>query len=189
MSATFFDPAHSAERTPPTTDLESTTDLQGHTTDLSPVTRDIEPPEEIDAASPSEIVRSAKLERVGQTPLAPGKVLCDRFILERIVGSGGTAVVYQARDMSATNVRIALKVPRTDRGDRQRAAMRLNHEFAQASKLAHPSIVRVFDLVEHEGTCFMTMELIEGRLLSTIVRDWTMLPRALARSARSSKRR
>jgi serine/threonine protein kinase len=189
MSATFFDPAHSAERIPPTTDLESTTDLQGHTTDLSPVTRDIEP---------GEIVGTPQLERVEQAPparrlalptppqpLAPGQVLCDRFILERVVGNGGTAVVYQARDMSANsdgvgNVRVALKVPRTDRGDRQRAVARLSHEFAQASKLSHPSIVRVFDLIEHEHTYFMTMELIEGRLLSTIVRDWTMLPRALA---------
>ena len=178
MSATFFDPAHSAERIPPTMDLESTTDLQGHTTDLSPLTSDIKP---VEQAPPP------RRPAVPQ-PLEPGQVLCDRFILERVVGSGGTAVVYQARDLSAhddggdgaANVRVALKVPRPDRGDRQRAVARLNHEFAQASKLSHPSIVRVFELIEHDRTCFMTMELIEGRLLSTIVRDWTMLPRALA---------
>jgi len=112
-------------------------------------------------------------------------VLCDRFILERVVGSGGTAVVFQARDLSANgdgaaNVRVALKAPRSDRGDRARAAARLHHEFAQARKLSHPNIVRVFELIEHTDSCFMTMELIEGRLLSTLVRDWTMLPRALA---------
>jgi serine/threonine protein kinase len=200
MSATFFDPVHCAERIPPTTDLESTTDLQGHTTDLAPVTRDIEPAE-VHSEHPSEIVGMTQLERVEQAPptrrlaapqaLAPGQVLCDRFILERIVGSGGTAVVYQARDMSARNdgadggdgtasVRVAVKAPRADRGDRERATARLNHEFAQASKLAHPNIVRVFELIEQGNSCFMTMELIEGRLLSTIVRDWTMLPRALA---------
>ena len=130
MSATFFDPAHSTERIPPTTDLESTTDLQGHTTDLSPVTSDIEP-----AEIPAEILATPQLDRVEQERparrpaapqlLAPGAVLCDRFILERVVGSGGTAVVYQARDMSApgdgaASVRVALKVPRADRGDRER---------------------------------------------------------------------
>jgi serine/threonine protein kinase len=184
MSATFFDPVHSAERTPPTMDLESTTDLQGHTTDLAPATKDIEPAA-VHSERPSEIVGTTKLERVD---LAPGQVLCDRFILERIVGSGGTAVVYQARDLSAhsdggdgaANVRVALKAPRVDRGDRERATARLHHEFAQASKLGHPNIVRVFELIEQGNLCFMTMELIEGRLLSTIVRDWTMLPRALA---------
>lgn len=173
-------------RPTPTTDLESTTDLQGgHTTDLAPVTTDIEAP---------AIVGAPKLERVDspqtQTPtpakpLAPGAVLCDRFILERVVGQGGTAVVYQARDMASTDgttasVRVALKAPRPDRGDRVRATARLQHEFVQASKLSHPNIVRMFELIEHAGSCFITMELIEGRLLSTIVRDWTMLPRALA---------
>jgi serine/threonine protein kinase len=196
MSAIFLDPALAAHNRPAmrganTTDLESTTDLQGeHTTDLSPVTTDAEIP---------AIVSTPSLEQVGpplpaQRPatslappksLEPGAVLCDRFILERSVGSGGTAVVYQARDMaangdSATNVRVAVKAPRTDRGDRARATARLQHEFEQARKLAHPNIVRVFELHEHAGVPFMTMELIEGRLLSTIVRDWTMLPRALA---------
>jgi serine/threonine protein kinase len=94
-------------------------------------------------------------------------------------------VVYQARDMTASNgttasVRVALKAPRPDRGNRARATGRLQHEFAQASKLSHPNIVRMFELIEHADSCFITMELIEGRLLSTIVRDWTMLPRALA---------
>jgi serine/threonine protein kinase len=189
MSETFFeaDPAlrdRSRERPSPTTDLESTTDLQGeHTTDLSPVTTDIDAP---------AIVGTPNLERVApaqasrtEKGLVPGAVLCDRFILERMLGSGGTAVVYQARDMSASgggaaNVRVALKAPRADRGDRTRANARLRHEFAQACKLQHPNIVRVFELIEQPESCFMTMELIEGRLLSTIVRDWTMLPRALA---------
>ena len=168
--------------TPATTDLESTTDLQGgHTTDLAPATIDIDVP---------AIVGAPDLERVDPTeppasqPLAPGVVLCDRFIVERVVGSGGTAVVYQARDMTAsggasTDVRVALKAPRPDR-DRTRAAARLQHEFNQARKLSHPNIVRVFELHEHAESRFMTMELIEGRLLSTIVRDWTMLPRGLA---------
>lgn len=211
MSASSLDPTTAGsnperppERTAHTTDLESTTDLTGDhiTTDFSPVTIDIEP-----AAIPVEIVATPELERCDPAPdaafaarevpglgrqrlsapqpLAPGAILCERFILERVVGSGGTAVVFQARDMSssaetAPTHRVALKTPRTDRGDRVRATARLQHEFEQARKLAHPSIVRVFDLHQCGDAGFMTMELIEGRLLSTIVRDWTMLPRALA---------
>ena len=188
MSASFFEQRSSlyrpGERPTPTTDLESTTDLQGgNTSDLAPATSDFDGP---------AIVNSPVLEHVEspqtQTPakpLAPGAVLSDRFILERVLGNGGTAVVYQARDMtpskdSTASVRVAVKAPRPDRGDRVRATARLQHEFAQACKLSHPNIVRVFELVEHADSCFMTMELIEGRLLSTIVRDWTMLPRALA---------
>ena len=186
MSASFFKQRtlhRPGERPATTTDLESTTDLDGGTTDLAPATTDIEP---------AAIVGEPRLERVDEPqgpppakPLAPGAVLCDRFILERVVGNGGTAVVFQARDMIAskdttTSVRVALKTPRPDRSDRARATARLQHEFAQARKLSHPNIVRMFELIEHCDSCFITMELIEGRLLSTIVRDWTMLPRALA---------
>jgi serine/threonine protein kinase len=186
MSATFLDPAmaarnrSSAGRSATTTDLESTTDLVSeHTTDLSPVTHEVDP------ANPESEQRPAAPQLRAHEPLAPGAILCDRFILERVLGSGGTAVVYQARDLVANegadaNVRVAVKAPRLDRGDRARAAARLRHEFDQATKLAHPSIVRVFELHTYDDSCFLTMELIEGRLLSTLVRDWTMLPRALA---------
>lgn len=198
------------ERIPPTMDLESTMDLTGeHTTDLAPVTTDTDRPElsaDFSAEMPAEIAGTPDLEPLEpqadtgfiarelpglgrQRPaapkaLAPGEVLCDRFILERVLGSGGTAVVFQARDLTsastAPDLRVALKAPRSDRGDRVRAAARLHHEFEQASKLSHPNIVRMFDLHEQDESCFITMELIEGRLLSTILRDWTMLPRALA---------
>ena len=198
MSATFLDPALAARsrpggRSPATTDLESTTDLQvENTTDLSPVTTDIVPVtivgaglERAGVAEPEQRPAEPAQRPTSSKPLAPGAVLCDRFILERVVGNGGTAVVYQARDMSTSDgaadaVRVALKAPRLERGDRVRASTRLRHEFAQASKLSHPSIVRVFELHTDADSCFMTMELIEGRLLSTIVRDWTMLPRPLA---------
>ncbi len=187
MSASFFERRsllRPDSRPPATTDLESTTDLAGgHTTDLAPATTDVEP---------AAIVGEPGFERVdappsppAAKPLAPGAVLCDRFILERVVGNGGTAVVFQARDMIASkdttaSVRVALKTPRPDRGNHARATARLQHEFAQACKLSHPNIVRMFELIEHADSCFITMELIEGRLLSTIIRDWTMLPRALA---------
>jgi hypothetical protein len=110
-------------------------------------------------------------------------VLCDRYILERLLGSGGTAIVYQARDMASStgtgpNARVAIKLPRAD--GRDRAGARLRHEFELAQQLSHPSIVRVFELHEDGGSYFMTMELIEGRLLSQIIRAWTMLPRSLA---------
>ncbi len=117
--------------------------------------------------------------------LAPGKVLCDRYLLEQVIGCGGTAIVFRARDMlsgkgTAPNVQVAIKTPRPERGDPERAARRLKHEFEHARLLSHPSVVRVFDLHEDEGRCFITMELIQGRLLSQLLRDWTMVPVSLA---------
>ncbi|WP_331067253.1 protein kinase domain-containing protein [Steroidobacter sp.] len=117
--------------------------------------------------------------------LAPGKVLCDRYLLEQVIGCGGTAIVFRARDMlsakgTAPNLQVAIKTPRPELGNPQRAAMRLKHEFEHAKLLSHPSIVRVLELHEDEGRSFMTMELVQGKLLSQLLRDWTMMPQPLA---------
>lgn len=117
--------------------------------------------------------------------LAPGKVLCDRYLLEQVIGCGGTAIVFRARDMlsakgAAPNTQVAIKTPRPELGDPERAAKRLKHEFDHAKLLSHPSIVRVHELHEDEGRSFMTMELVQGKLLSQLLRDWTMVPASLA---------
>lgn len=117
--------------------------------------------------------------------MAPGHVLCDRFLLEQVIGCGGTAIVFRARDMlsakgAAPNLQVAIKTPRPELGDPERAAKRLKHEFEHARLLSHPSIVRVHELYEDEGRCFMTMELVQGKLLSQLLRDWTMVPVSLA---------
>lgn len=117
--------------------------------------------------------------------LAPGKVLCDRYLLEQVIGCGGTAIVFRARDMlsgkgTAPNLQVAIKTPRPELGEPERATKRLKHEFEHAKLLSHPSIVRVLELHEDEGRSFMTMELVQGKLLSQLLRDWTMMPVPLA---------
>ena len=90
-------------------DLESTTDLSPVTNDTDRVlpdivhTPDLEPG---DSMPPSgfaarELPGLGRQLPAGPRPLAPGAILCDRFILERILGNGGTAVVFQARDMTS----------------------------------------------------------------------------------------
>ena len=134
----------------------------------------------------SKSAASKSSDAQAQRPaLAPGKVLCDRYLLEQVIGCGGTAVVFRARDMlsargAAPNIQVAIKSPRPELGDAARAAKRLKHEFEHAKLLSHPSIVRVLELHEDEGQSFMTMELVEGKLLSQLLRDWTMLPAPLA---------
>jgi serine/threonine protein kinase len=137
------------------------------------------------AAPPAPRKAALKASQPQQPALAPGNVLCDRYLLEQVIGCGGTAIVFRARDMlsgkgAAPNIQVAIKTPRPELGDPERAAKRLKHEFEHAKLLSHPSIVRVFALQEHEGRSFLTMELVQGRLLSQLLRDWTMVPVSLA---------
>lgn len=121
--------------------------------------------------------------------IAPGSILCDRYILERAIGQGGTSIVYRARDIRRTDngsadASIAIKIPTPGAKHRERASARMRHEFERARALAHPNIVRVIELqqLEHADgeTCFMTMELIEGKLLSTLLKERSATPVSLA---------
>ena len=137
------------------------------------------------SAPPVRKLAALKAIESQRPALAPGKVLCDRYLLEQVIGCGGTAIVFRARDMlsakgSAPNLQIAIKTPRPELGEPERAAKRLKHEFDHARLLSHPSIVRVLELHEDEGRSFMTMELVKGKLLSQLLRDWTMVPVSLA---------
>lgn len=121
--------------------------------------------------------------------IAPGTILCDRYILERPIGQGGTSLVYRARDIRRTDgggadAAIAIKTPLPGAKDPARQATRLQHEYERAKVLTHPNIVRVFDLhrIDHaEGeTWLMTMELIDGKLLSTLMKERSATPVSLA---------
>lgn len=108
--------------------------------------------------------------------LTPGAVVNDRYLIEALIGSGGAALVYRARDMqssagAARNVQVALKTPRPDLHDADRARMRLTHEHEHMMRLSHPGIVRALELNVATPPFFMTMELIEGRPLTAVLRD------------------
>jgi serine/threonine protein kinase len=112
--------------------------------------------------------------------LRPGTVLNDRYLLEQALGAGGTALVFRARDLharnkAAHNAHVAIKIPKSEMKDRSRAIARLQHEFKHAQTLTHPNIVRVLDLDFDDQTWFMTMELIEGKSLAAILREWQTL--------------
>jgi len=109
-------------------------------------------------------------------PLQSGSILNERYLIERQLGSGGTARVFRARDLhqidkSSPRARVALKIPHTAVKDRSRATARLQHEFRHARSLTHPNIVQVFELAGDEQTCFMTMELIEGKSLAALMSE------------------
>lgn len=85
-------------------------------------------------------------------------------IVEKI-GSGGTGVVYKARQ-PALNRFVALKMVRAVDVDNQELLARFRTEARLVASLHHPRIVQVFDCGEHEGLPYLAMELVEGGPLS-----------------------
>ena len=99
-------------------------------------------------------------------PMAAGKKIANRFLVERELGHGGMGAVYLARD-EQLGERVALKVvTATMANDPAAAAERFRREVATARKVTHPNVIRIHDLLEDNGTLLLSMEYVEGMTLA-----------------------
>jgi serine/threonine protein kinase/tetratricopeptide (TPR) repeat protein len=102
-----------------------------------------------------------------------GEVLCDRFSIVRLLGTGGMGEVYEANDR-VLGESVALKTIRADIETRGDVRARFVQEVHAAKKISHANICRIHDLHQHRPTAgrgaaidFITMELLQGETLRT----------------------
>jgi serine/threonine-protein kinase len=95
------------------------------------------------------------------TPLQPITVGPYRVIGP--LGRGGMGEVFLADD-SRLHRKVALKALQAQAGDE--ATRRILREARAAARLDHPSIARVYDVIEHDGRLFMVMEYANGETLN-----------------------
>lgn len=113
--------------------------------------------------------------------LVPGSSL-QHFTLKRQIGEGGMGIVWAAQDTRSGNA-VALKVLRvTDEESARVLQARLLREAHAARLIAHPAIVPVLDVVEHEGYPVLVMDLLVGETLrQVLLREQRLTPGAAAR--------
>ncbi len=91
------------------------------------------------------------------------------YTLGRLIGRGGMALVYTARN-EHTGAEVAVKiVPGRPAAEGDTVAARFRHEAEIAAKLSHPNIVRVYDFFVADGTSVLVMELLRGESLATFL--------------------
>ena len=96
-----------------------------------------------------------------------GSMLGGRYQIEEIVGVGGMAVVYRARD-TILGRDVALKVLKKEFAEDPDIRKRFSIESRAVAKLSHHNIVSVFDVGSEDGTDYIVMELIEGITLKAV---------------------
>jgi serine/threonine protein kinase len=137
---------------------------------------------------PPELVPTK--ERDSTRPVEPTmheghRVLRDRFELGPLLGRGGMASVYQARDRHREGVSereqwVAVKVLNDGVIRAEEGARALQREFQHVQMLTHPAIVKVLDF-DYDGTTpFLVMELIEGENLESMLARGERLSRRVA---------
>jgi serine/threonine protein kinase len=104
------------------------------------------------------------------TRVESGTVLGNRYRLGDRVASGGMADVWAAED-DVLQRQVAVKVMRPDPDHEELFALRFRDEALHSAALIHTNIATLFDYGEDDGVAFLVMELVDGKPLSTIIKE------------------
>lgn len=98
----------------------------------------------------------------GAAPLTPGRTRLGPYEIVDLLGHGGMAAVYLARDRR-DGKEVAVKVLARVRPT---WAQRFRREFEAAKRVRHPNVVRVLEAGEQDGLAYFSMERIHGVMAS-----------------------
>jgi serine/threonine-protein kinase len=114
--------------------------------------------------------KAEALREVSAPVIEPGKVINNRYRVERLLGRGGMGAVYLADD-EVLGEQVALKVISSQFSiDHASLVDRFRREASAARKVSHTNVVRIHDLGEAPGgLLFISMEYVEGKTLAELL--------------------
>ena len=96
------------------------------------------------------------------------KIIAERYELLELIGQGGMADVYLAKDI-ILNRTIAIKILRTSLAKDPIYVTRFQREASAAAALSHRNIVEIYDVGEDEDKYYIVMEYIPGTTLKELI--------------------
>ncbi|HYR29591.1 MAG TPA: serine/threonine-protein kinase, partial [Thermoanaerobaculia bacterium] len=112
---------------------------------------------------------------IDQARFVPGDIIVGRYRIVGLLGSGGMGEVYRADDLKLAQP-VALKFLAESLSRSGAAQARFHREVSLARQISHRHVCRVYDIGEHAGMHFLTMEYIRGEELSSLLRRIGRLP-------------
>jgi len=105
-----------------------------------------------------------------------GSVIADRYLVSKLLGEGGMGQVYLAGHVRLPQ-QAAIKVLHASMVQDPGAVARFNREAANAARIEHERVARVFDFGEtSNGLVYLAMEFVPGRTLREVLDDSGRLP-------------
>ena len=107
------------------------------------------------------------------------RVLAGRYQVGEIIGRGGMADVFEGVDLRLGR-KIAIKLLKSDLANEENFESRFAQEAQASAKMAHPTIVRIYDAGEEittdsngnvKKTPFIVMEYVKGKLLRDLMHE------------------
>jgi serine/threonine protein kinase len=108
-----------------------------------------------------------------------GEPIAARYSLNRVIGSGATAVVHEGRDL-ITGQPVAVKLYRASGTVRHRVQQQ--REIAALTRLRHPGLIALHDCGTepgHDGRTYLVTDLVEGPSLKTRLFDGPLSTRSV----------
>ncbi|MDW8252150.1 MAG: serine/threonine-protein kinase, partial [Myxococcales bacterium] len=97
----------------------------------------------------------------------PGTIVAERYRIEATLGQGGMATVYKVYDLELGEF-VAMKVF-LPREESQELLTRFRQELLLSRQLSHTNVVRLHDIGVFQGSRFLTMELLQGQDLASLL--------------------
>lgn len=98
-----------------------------------------------------------------------GKRLDGRYELIELIGAGGMADIYKARDITEDKT-VAVKILKNEFAGSEDFLRRFRNESKAIALLSHPNIVKIFDVGFSDQIQYIVMEYIDGITLTEYIR-------------------
>jgi len=102
------------------------------------------------------------------------RTLGQRYVLDRLLGRGGSALVFLAEDTKLHRL-VAIKILREELMA-SHAADRFLLETTSAARFHHPNLLPLLDSADHGEVAYYAMPYVHGSTLSQILRQPRLVP-------------
>ncbi|MFX0069257.1 MAG: protein kinase [Candidatus Hodarchaeota archaeon] len=119
-----------------------------------------------------------KVTETLETPkeeLTTGSIFAGRYQIIEELGRGGMGKVYRVLDKKLKE-EIALKLIKPEIAKDKKTLERFHNELKLARKISQRNVGRMYELMEENGTHFITMEYVPGEDLRSLIRRIGQLP-------------
>lgn len=100
-----------------------------------------------------------------------GMVLDGKYEILKEIGRGGMSVVYVAMDTRLNKQWAVKEIKRDGSGNVETLLKGLETEANILTKVDHPVLPRIVDIIDKDGTIYVVMDYIEGRALDVVIKE------------------